>query len=127
MPVAKSYQSLEILCEPYVLDKGRQYVKVRTKNGENKQVRWYTDAEYAKMYPEAKAEVKPAVPIGKPRLASAMVLLPFLKEILLVISTGLDVQKLVLPGPGVGILLLRLKCLRSCPMVLPPSNSLGRK
>jgi hypothetical protein len=65
MPVAKSYQSLEILCEPYVLDKGRQYVKVRTKNGENKQVRWYTDAEYAKMYPEAKAEVAPAVPTDR--------------------------------------------------------------
>lgn len=57
MPVAKSYQNLEILCEPYTLDKGRQYVKVRTKNGENKQVRWYTDAEYAKMYPEAKTEI----------------------------------------------------------------------
>jgi hypothetical protein len=51
MPVAKSYQGLEILCEPYTLDKGRQYVKVRTKKGEAKQVRWYSDAEYAKMYP----------------------------------------------------------------------------
>ena len=56
MPVAKSYQSLEILCDPYALDKGRLYVKVRTKSGENKQVRWYSDAEYARMYPEAKAD-----------------------------------------------------------------------
>ena len=52
--VAKSYQGLEILCEPYELAKGRLYVKVRTKSGANKEVRWYTEAEYAKMYPEAK-------------------------------------------------------------------------
>ena len=63
--VAKSYQGLEILCEPYELTKGRLYVKVRTKSGANKEVRWYTDAEYAKMYPEAKEEVKPAGPTDR--------------------------------------------------------------
>lgn len=52
--VAKSYQGLEILCEPYELTKGRLYVRVRTKTGANKEVRWYNDAEYAKMYPEEK-------------------------------------------------------------------------
>ena len=65
MPVAKSYQSLEILCDPYTLDKGRQYVKVRTKSGENKQVRWYSDAEYAKLYPEAKTEAAVARPTDR--------------------------------------------------------------
>ena len=49
--VAKSFQSLEIVDEPYTL-KGRQYVHVRTKTGSLRQVRWYSDYEYRKMYPE---------------------------------------------------------------------------
>ena len=53
MPTAKSYQSLEILGEPYELN-GKMYVKVQAKSGA-KQVRWYTDREYAKMYPEDKS------------------------------------------------------------------------
>lgn len=52
MPTAKSYQNLEILGEPYELN-GKMYVKVQAKSGA-KQVRWYTDREYAKMYPEDK-------------------------------------------------------------------------
>ena len=48
--VAKSYQSLEIISEPFLV-KGRKYVEVRTKTGATKQVRWYTDHEYARMYP----------------------------------------------------------------------------
>ena len=51
MPVAKSYQSLKINDEPYTLN-GRQYVHVVTKTGSLKQVRWYSDAEYRRMYPE---------------------------------------------------------------------------
>ena len=45
MPVAKSYQAMEIIEGPYSLN-GRQYVKVN--NGKNtiKQVRWYSEAEY---------------------------------------------------------------------------------
>lgn len=50
--VAKSYQMLPLVSEPYLLS-GKMYVKVQGKNG-IKQVRWYTDKEYAKMYPEAK-------------------------------------------------------------------------
>ena len=49
--VAKSYQSLEIIGQPFITN-GRQYVQVRTNSGVLKQVRWYTDREYAKMYPE---------------------------------------------------------------------------
>ena len=49
--VAKSYQALEVVGDVYT-SKGRQYVQVRTKTGILKQVRWYSDAEYAKMYPE---------------------------------------------------------------------------
>ncbi len=50
MPVAKSYAMLTIEEGPYTIN-GRQYCKVRQKNGGLKQVRWYSDAEYAKMYP----------------------------------------------------------------------------
>jgi len=49
--VAKSYQSLEVISDVYT-SKGRQYVQVKTKNGTVKQVRWYSDKEYARMYPE---------------------------------------------------------------------------
>lgn len=52
--VAKSYQKYEIAAGPYVVN-GRQYVKLS--NG--KQVRFYTEAEYLKLYPEdAKKETK---------------------------------------------------------------------
>lgn len=47
--VAKSYQELKIVEQPYALN-GRQYVKVQTKKGTLKQVRWYTETEYNKMY-----------------------------------------------------------------------------
>ena len=48
--VAKSYQTLEQIGEPYISN-GRMYVQVKTKKGTAKQVRWYSEAEYAKMYP----------------------------------------------------------------------------
>ena len=54
--VAKSYQNLEIVGEPFTLDKGRMYVQVKTKSGSLKSVRWYSEKEYAKMYPEAKVQ-----------------------------------------------------------------------
>lgn len=47
--VAKSYQKFEICGDPYTVN-GRQYVKLS--NG--KQVRWYNETEYYKMYPEEK-------------------------------------------------------------------------
>lgn len=49
--VAKSYQTLEQFGEPYTIN-GRKYVKVRTNANALKQVRWYTESEYAKMYGE---------------------------------------------------------------------------
>lgn len=60
MPVAKSYQSLPILCEPYTKN-GRQYCKVKAKTGIEKEVRWYNDREYARLYPDAPkaANIKP--------------------------------------------------------------------
>lgn len=57
MAVAKSYIGLEILTEPYEKN-GRQYVEVKLKSGKNKEVRWYTDAEFEKMYPDTNI-VKP--------------------------------------------------------------------
>ena len=48
--VAKSYQSLQQIGEPYTRS-GRQYIKVATKSGE-KEVRWYSEDEYYRMYPD---------------------------------------------------------------------------
>lgn len=48
MPVAKSYQKYEIICEPFI-DNGRTYVNIK-KDGSLKTVRWYSDKEYASMY-----------------------------------------------------------------------------
>ena len=63
--VAKSYQSLEQVGSPYELNK-KMYVDVIMKSGVTKAVRWYTDAEYAKMYPEEKVD-KTKDPYYKPQ------------------------------------------------------------
>ena len=55
MPVAKSYQRCDIMGEPFKQN-GRMYVTIETPFGAMKNVRWYTEAEYARMYPEAKRE-----------------------------------------------------------------------
>ena len=51
--VAKSYQNLEQVCEPYKVN-GKEYVKVRLNNGNIKQVRSYSESEYRKYNPEVK-------------------------------------------------------------------------
>lgn len=51
MPVAKSYANMEIQGEPFCENK-RMYVNVLAPKG-IKKVRWYSDAEYRKMYPDA--------------------------------------------------------------------------
>lgn len=56
--VAKSYQGLPFESEPYTLN-GKEYIKVRMKNGSVKQVRSYSPSEYAKYNPEIKV-VQPA-------------------------------------------------------------------
>lgn len=66
MPVAKSYQELEIVGDVFV-SSGRQYVNVKLKSGKLKTVRWYSDAEYRKMYPEAVAVDRSADPYYKPQ------------------------------------------------------------
>ena len=58
MPVAKSYMNLTQTCEPYMGDNNRWYVKVIMKSGKEKEVRWYSDLEYEKMYPDTTV-VKP--------------------------------------------------------------------
>ena len=55
MPVAKTYEHMEIQGEPFK-ESNRMYVNVITPKG-IKKVRWYSDAEYKRMYPEV--EVKP--------------------------------------------------------------------
>ena len=64
--VAKSYQELEIVGDVFV-SSGRQYVNVKLKSGKLKTVRWYSDAEYRKMYPEAVAVDRSADPYYKPQ------------------------------------------------------------
>ena len=49
MAVAKTYAKMEISGEPFK-ENGRAYVNVITTKG-LKKVRWYSDAEYARMYP----------------------------------------------------------------------------
>lgn len=50
--VAKSFQALEMVTEPYQVG-DKMYIKVRNqKTGTTRQVRWYTESEYKKMYPE---------------------------------------------------------------------------
>lgn len=63
--VAKSYQNMEIVKEPY-RENGRMYVEVKNSKGTIKQVRWYTAQEYAKMYPEDKTD-KTKDPYYKPQ------------------------------------------------------------
>ena len=53
--VAKSYQKMKQLGEPFK-DKDKMYVKVITEKGNEKTVRWYSDIEYAKMYPDEKKD-----------------------------------------------------------------------
>ena len=56
--VAKSFQSMTQVGEPYK-SAGKMYVQVKNeKTGTIRQVRWYTEAEYAKMYGE-KVEKSP--------------------------------------------------------------------
>lgn len=56
--VAKSYQGLEIVGDVFV-SSGRQYVNVRMKNNKIKTVRFYTEKEYAKLYPDVAATADP--------------------------------------------------------------------
>ena len=54
MPVAKTYAKMEIQGEPFQ-ESGRMYVNVIAPKG-LKKVRWYTDTEYRRMYPDAAVE-----------------------------------------------------------------------
>lgn len=64
MPVAKSYQELEIIGDVFV-SSGRQYVNIKLKSGKLKTVRWYNDSEYRKMYPEVVAVARSTDPFSK--------------------------------------------------------------
>ena len=49
MAVAKSYEKMALVGEPFK-ESGRMYIYVAAPKGQKK-VRWYTDSEYHKMYP----------------------------------------------------------------------------
>ena len=53
MLVAPSFKDFEILSEPYITN-GKQYIKVRNpRTGTERQVRFYSEAEYRKLYPDS--------------------------------------------------------------------------
>jgi len=56
MAVAKTYEKFEIQGEPFIENK-RAYVIIKTPKGDKK-VRWYSDKEYARMYPDAQTVTK---------------------------------------------------------------------
>ena len=58
--VAKSYQNLEQVTEPYSVN-GRMYVKVRMKSGDIKQVRAYSEKEYARYNSSSKPVETPKI------------------------------------------------------------------
>lgn len=59
--VAKTYQTWEMPDKPFTVG-GKAYIMARNpKTGTSKQVRWYTDWEYARMYPEAKSKTEASV------------------------------------------------------------------
>lgn len=60
--VAKSYQSLTQIGEPYTIN-GKDYVKVILKNGSTKQVRWYKEASSPKPS-EPKTEFAQKIALG---------------------------------------------------------------
>ena len=51
MAVAKSYEKMELIGDPFQ-ENGRMYIYVSAPKGQKK-VRWYSDAEYQRMYPNA--------------------------------------------------------------------------
>lgn len=55
MPVARSYSGFRQVNEPFKKD-GKMYVTVVTDKGLQKVVRWYSESEYARMYPEVKKD-----------------------------------------------------------------------
>lgn len=56
--VAPSFQSFEFLTEPYSSN-GKMYIRVRNpKTGTERQVRWYNNVEFRKLYPKEKVEIK---------------------------------------------------------------------
>ena len=59
MPVAKTYMRCDILGDPFTRN-GRKYVTIETPTGVTKNVRWYTQAEWDRMYPDlaGKNEIK---------------------------------------------------------------------
>ena len=58
MAVAKSYRDCKITCDPYIVN-GRKDVDIETPAGTTRRVRYYSDAEYLKMYGEPFAPVAP--------------------------------------------------------------------
>lgn len=56
MPIAPSFQKMEILCSPFT-ENNKQYVRIRNqKTGTERKVRWYSDQEYNRLYPNQKTE-----------------------------------------------------------------------
>lgn len=67
MSVAPSFKDFEMLSEPYAVN-GKMYIRVRNpKTGTERQVRWYNDVEFRKLYPNVKVKVKVEDKYYRPR------------------------------------------------------------
>ena len=82
--VAKSYQNLKILCDPYERN-GRFYVTVLSLSGKEKEVRWYSEIEYARMYKEPIKD-KTKDPYYKPQ----KILLGFIDDYITIFKGDID-------------------------------------
>lgn len=78
--VAKSFQSYAVVSEVYTVN-GRQYVKVQNpKNGSTRQVRWYSEDEYNKMYGVAEPQSVP--------FKSQKIVLGFVDDYIIIFKNG---------------------------------------
>lgn len=82
--VAKSFQSLTIVGDPFQ-ESGRIYIYVKNeKTGNTRKVRWYTESEYNKMYPD-----DPKVEVIKMRKTQKEIF-GFDKGYITIFNNGLD-------------------------------------
>lgn len=90
MPVAKSFTSFEILGEPFEKN-GRPYVKVRNPQTNTiREVRWYTETEYKKLYPDIPSIVEKTQEVKKENALSLKKVLGFEKGYITIFKGNIE-------------------------------------
>ena len=80
--VAKSFQNLKIEGKPFTQN-GRKYVNVVTSSGSLRKVRWYSDFEYRKMYPDERSKN-----INDPYYKSQKIVLGFINDFITIFKNN---------------------------------------